>query len=110
MKIGQNPELPLKVPTPAAPRTGTAAASLSAPPPAAAPAAPAATQGTPVTVSNLARTLGQAALGNSSATFDTAKVAAVRTAIENGTYKVDAEAIADRLLSNAQQVLRKAQG
>ncbi|WP_295851848.1 flagellar biosynthesis anti-sigma factor FlgM [uncultured Xylophilus sp.] len=108
MKIGQNPELPLKVPTPAAPRTGTAAASSSAPPPAA--AAPAATQGTPVTVSNLARTLGQAALGNSSASFDTAKVAAVRTAIENGTYKVDAEAIADRLLSNAQQVLRKAQG
>ena len=62
--------------------------------------------GVAVTVSSLARTLEAAKLPES-ADIDTAKVEAVRTAIEQGTYVVDAEAIADKLLSNAQEMLRR---
>jgi negative regulator of flagellin synthesis FlgM len=36
--------------------------------------------------------------------IDTAKVEAVRTAISNGSYQVNAEAIADKLLSNAKEM------
>jgi negative regulator of flagellin synthesis FlgM len=38
---------------------------------------------------------------------DTAKVNAVRASIANGTYKVNAEAIADKLLSNAKEMLTR---
>lgn len=38
---------------------------------------------------------------------DTAKVEAVRTAISQGTYVVNPEAIADKLLSNAQETLKR---
>lgn len=37
-------------------------------------------------------------MGNAPAGLDLAKVEAVRTAIANGTYRVDAQAIADRML------------
>lgn len=37
--------------------------------------------------------------------FDTAKVERVRQAIADGSFKVDAEAIADKLIANAQEVL-----
>ena len=36
-----------------------------------------------------------------------ASLRAVRSAIDNGTYKVNAGAIADKLLSNAQEVLQR---
>ncbi|RUP23841.1 MAG: flagellar biosynthesis anti-sigma factor FlgM, partial [Curvibacter sp.] len=39
--------------------------------------------------------------------IDMDKVNAVRSAIDNGTYKVNAGAIADKLLSNAQEVLQR---
>ena len=35
------------------------------------------------------------------------KVKAVRAAIEKGTFSVDAEAIADKMLSNAQEILAR---
>ena len=62
--------------------------------------------GVSVTVSSLTRSLETSA---ASGTFDTKKVEEMKAAIANGTFKVDAEAIADKLLSNAQQVLRKGQ-
>lgn len=37
--------------------------------------------------------------------FNAEKVQAMRTAIENGTFSVNAEAIADKLLSNAREML-----
>jgi negative regulator of flagellin synthesis FlgM len=59
-----------------------------------------------VTVSTLAR-----ALEKSDATqpgdIDAAKVASVKSAIQDGTYVVNPEAIADKLLSNAQEMLNR---
>lgn len=60
-------------------------------------------QGVAVSVSQQARSLG----GASAATpeFDAAKVEAFKSAIANGTFKINAEAIADKLLGNAQEML-----
>jgi negative regulator of flagellin synthesis FlgM len=44
---------------------------------------------------------------NEGADVDTQKVATVRAAIQDGTYVVNPEAIADKLLSNAQEMLRR---
>lgn len=46
--------------------------------------------------------------GNVSGEFDAAKVERLRRAIADGTYKIDAEKIADKLLANAQEVLAAA--
>lgn len=43
------------------------------------------------------------------AEIDAAKVARIAEAIANGTFKIDAEAIADRLIANAQEVLGRVQ-
>lgn len=128
MKIGQNPDIPAPA-APSAARSGAGAstnalssaggnignravgaaaataagAAGSTQVRAGAPAANAA--GVAVTVSQSARAF-QVTAGSS--TFDARKVAEVRAAIDNGTYRVDADAIADKLLSNAQQVLRNA--
>lgn len=61
--------------------------------------------GVAVTVSTLARTMEASGLSDAG-DIDTAKVEAVRSAIEQGTYAVNPEAIADKLLSNAQEMLR----
>jgi negative regulator of flagellin synthesis FlgM len=58
-----------------------------------------------VTVSNLARSLGAAKTGDT-ADVDMEKVNAVRSAIEDGTFVVNPEAIADKLLANAQEMLK----
>lgn len=60
--------------------------------------------GVAVTVSTLARTL-EAANRGEAAEVDTEKVNAVRAAIEQGSYVVNPEAIADKLLTNAQELL-----
>ena len=44
---------------------------------------------------------------NGSADFDAEKVAKVSSQIDNKTYKVNAEAIADKLIANAKEVLAK---
>jgi negative regulator of flagellin synthesis FlgM len=62
--------------------------------------------GVAVTVSTLARALEKPAVGQA-ADVDTQKVATVKAAIQNGTYVVNAEAIADQLLSNAQEMLHR---
>ena len=42
--------------------------------------------------------------------FDAEKVSSVKQAIDNGTYKVNPEVIADKLISNARDLLQARQG
>lgn len=65
--------------------------------------------GVAVTVSTLARAL-EASESGESPEVDATKVKAVRTAIAQGTYVVNPEAIADKLLSNAQEMLVRSRG
>ena len=46
-------------------------------------------------------------LADSAADIDTAKVQRIQQAIANGTFKVNAEVIADKLIANAQELLGK---
>ena len=101
MKIGQQPDL-----TPAAAQITQPAAAK---PGAAAPGGARADRRAPgvdLTVSDLARTLEQTRAADSNA-IDMEKVNAMRLAIEKGTYAVNAEAIADKLLANAQEMLNR---
>ena len=65
--------------------------------------------GVAVTVSSLARSLEVGSLGEAP-DVDMAKVNSVRAAIADGTYVVNPEAIADKLLSNAQEMLTRSRG
>jgi negative regulator of flagellin synthesis FlgM len=70
--------------------------------------APKSTQsaGVAVTMSSMARSLEAGSTGEIP-DVDTAKVNAVRASIAQGTYKVNPEAIADKLLANAQEMLTR---
>lgn len=46
--------------------------------------------------------------GGATAEFDTDKVARIAAAIAGGSFKVNADAIADKLLANAQELLTQA--
>lgn len=106
MKIGQKPELPGALAQTGLAKQAKSPASAAEGAAKDAAAAPAA--GVPVTVSIAARGLDQTA--RSTADFDASKVKAVRAAIEKGTFSVDADAIADKLLSNAQEILSRSRG
>jgi negative regulator of flagellin synthesis FlgM len=56
-----------------------------------------------VALSSTARALMDGADGS----FDAEKVERVRQSISDGTYKINADAIADKLIANAQDVLGK---
>lgn len=56
-----------------------------------------------VELSSTARALMEAADGS----FDAQKVEQVRQSISDGTYKINADAIADKLIANAREVLGK---
>jgi len=60
--------------------------------------------GVAVTVSTLARGLDKASR-SSAADVDTQKVATVKAAIQDGSYVVNPEAIADKLLSDNKEML-----
>jgi negative regulator of flagellin synthesis FlgM len=45
--------------------------------------------------------------GGSSSEFDAEKVARISQAIDDGTFKINAEVIADKLIANAQELLVK---
>jgi negative regulator of flagellin synthesis FlgM len=53
----------------------------------------------------LSSTAASLLAGASTPEFNAEKVAQVRQAIADGTYKVNADAIADKLIANAQEVL-----
>ncbi|MES2991710.1 MAG: flagellar biosynthesis anti-sigma factor FlgM [Pseudomonadota bacterium] len=81
-----------------------------------APTEPPAT--TPVTTPPLSEPSATLELSNTAATlltsgataeFDAEKVARISKAIEDGTFQINPEAIADKLIANAQEVLTKVQ-
>jgi negative regulator of flagellin synthesis FlgM len=105
MKIGQPSDNPIPVSTtaqPVPPKAGQSASTTAN----AAAAKSTQSAGVAVTVSTLARTLGAAKSGEA-ADVDMAKVNSVRAAIQEGTYVVNPEAIADKLLANAQEMLNR---
>ena len=106
MKIGQPKDLPVVSTPPASTSTATTAPPKAGQGPAATASQAASSAGVAVTVSTRARALEQANRGES-ADVDMAKVEAVRTAIEQGTYVVNPEVIADKLLANAQEMLNR---
>jgi negative regulator of flagellin synthesis FlgM len=60
-----------------------------------------------VQLTDSARALQEAARTNDGATMDTKKVDQIRQALANGTYKVDAGRIADRMMSLENQLNNK---
>jgi negative regulator of flagellin synthesis FlgM len=101
MKIGQ--------PTPGiqeqAPSATTTASGRAAPQEQAAGTIPAgASSSAKVELSNTAAALISGIKG-APAEIDAAKVARISQAIADGSFRIDAEAIADKLIANAQEVL-----
>ena len=56
----------------------------------------------------LSSTAAHLAATGSDSVFDADKVARISAAIQNGSFSVNADAIADKLISNAQELLGKA--
>jgi len=106
MKVGQPADNSPKLSTPPQPSATAGAAAPTLKKEAATTAAGAAhSAGVAVTVSAAVRDLERANRGESVDVVDMDKVRAVRQAIADGTYTVNAEAIADKLLANAQEML-----
>ena len=72
-------------------------------------APPAADASSQVALSSAATSLLQGTTGTTAANadFNAEKVAQVSAAIESGTFKPNPEAIADKLIANAQELLNK---
>jgi len=108
MKIGH----PAENPTPPPVSNGATANTESAKAAVAPAASPASTKAIPATadasakirLSNTATSLMSSSNG---AFFDADKVARISSAIDSGTFKINPEAIADKLISNAKEVLTK---
>ena len=108
MKIGQKPELPSALAQAAPAKQQAKAAPQAAGGVAASASSAAAAAGVPVTFSSAAKALDQTSRNQGD--FDAGKVKAVRAAIENGTFKVDAEVVADKMLANTQEFIARARG
>ena len=97
MKIGNPADKPIV--TPAATPSSSAAPSNAA-------AAPAATQQPAEASAQVAfSSTATALLSSGDADFNAAKVDSVSQSIERGEFKVNAEVIADKLISNAAELL-----
>ncbi len=60
-----------------------------------------------VNISEASRSLLAAGVRNVEAPFDAKRVEAIKAAISSGQFKVDPEAIADRVLASASQLLTR---
>ncbi|MBU0587834.1 MAG: flagellar biosynthesis anti-sigma factor FlgM [Gammaproteobacteria bacterium] len=96
MKIGQPSDTSVALTPPATPKAGQSSG--------ASPTREAQTAGVAVTMSARARELEQTSRTETEQ-VDTEKVESVRAAIQQGTYVVNPEAIADKLLANAKEML-----
>ena len=105
MKIGHPAEKPLST---AAAGT-TAAPAETAKAPAGAPGSPAVAVDASATVA-LSSTASTLLSGGASGEFDADKVARIAGQIADGSFKINPEAIADKLIANAQELLSKVQG
>ncbi len=104
MKIGHPADKP-----PPVPGVGTPAAAESAKPAAAAPGGLAAPADASARV-EISSTATGLLSGGTSADFDADKVARMSEAIAGGTFRINADAIADKLIANAQELLAKVKG
>jgi negative regulator of flagellin synthesis FlgM len=96
MKIGPTETKPVSTPTTASPAKDRAAT------PAAASGVAGSEPSAKVELSTAASLLGTS---QADPTFDTAKVDRIAQAIRDGNFQVDAEAIADKLIVNAAELL-----
>lgn len=80
-------------------RSSTAATGKSA------TATPAGESGVTVSLSPVTQNLTGGVARSSTDVFNAQKVQAVRQAIDNGSFSINAEVIADKLLSNAREML-----
>jgi negative regulator of flagellin synthesis FlgM len=104
MKIGNPADAAALAPLAQGPAAATDTAKSARP--AAAPAAGAADPSAKVALSTTVESLRA---GGAAADFDAEKVAKMQQAIANGTFQVNAEVIADKLIANAQEVLGRVQ-
>jgi negative regulator of flagellin synthesis FlgM len=109
MMIGNSNPLNTSATTPVNPTASQARQETSSPREATPPAPTTGmpddtTQSTSVQMSETSAALREGGTANA-AEFDTEKVQRMRMAISNGVYRVNAEAIADKLLANAQDLL-----
>ena len=102
MKIGH---IDNKIPV--APLNGERKASTAENSPAAAPASAAGAE--PAALVELSAAAAALTAADPEGSFDSAKVDRIRQSISDGTYKVNPEAIADKLIANAQDLLGRTQ-
>ena len=105
MKIGNPADKPLAVGPSASPAAGVDSAKTGSPGVAAATAtAVVSDAGATVALSSAAATLLS---GGTPAEFDAEKVARISEAIADGSFKVHADVIADKLIANARELLSR---
>ena len=104
MKIGNPNDKPVTAPAPVTPTRLANGPQAGKPETAAVQQKAAAEESTQVALSNAATQL-MSGDGAVSGEFDTAKVERISRAIAEGKFKVNADAIADKLLANAREVL-----
>lgn len=98
MKIGNKPELPQAAAAKQAPKSATTVAAEES-----TKGLPERAAGVPVSFSSSARALDSQNRTNTD--FDADRVKAMREAISNGSFRINADTIADKLLSNAEEFL-----
>lgn len=105
MKIGNPADKPAPLPAASSGPNATGLAAEAAKTAQTAGAIPAAADASvKIELSNTAATLLS---GSGAAEFDAEKVARVSKAIDEGSFKIDPEVIADKLIANAQELLSK---
>ncbi len=108
MKIGHPADKPLPAPAAGAPAAQAAPAEV-AKANAGGQAAGAAQVDASATVA-LSSTASTLLSGGASGEFDAEKVTRISAQIADGSFKINPEAIADKLIANAQELLTKVQG